>query len=137
MPSSHDQPLPSGNAAVERDAAARCVLLLNIEPATATLFDEWLAHDGLRVQREACTGEALALILIELPFPRQDGAQQLQRLAAAWPGVPVVALSPTFLPGVSPHGEVARQLGAAAVLAAPVSRVTLCAAVASLLGGTA
>ena len=85
------------------------------------------------VIRAAPAGEPLALILIDLPFPRQDGTQRLQQPAQAWPGVPVIALSSTFLPHVAAQGEVARQLGAAAVLPAPVAQGTLRAAVARLI----
>jgi CheY-like chemotaxis protein len=121
------------------DSAAPAVLLLGIEPATAGLFDEWLTRDGLRVLQQARprtgTHERVALIVIDLAFPRRDGARQLHQLAQAWPGVPVLALSSTFLPGVAAQGEVARQLGAAAVLAAPVARDALRGAVAQLLQG--
>ncbi len=132
-------PNPTSDIATSPKAselAPPCVLLIDIEPTTAALFDEWLRLDGLRVRLDAhdCAGQGVALILIELSFPRLDGARQLQLLGLAWPGVPVVALSPTFLPGVSANGEVARQLGAAAVLAAPVSRDSLRRTVAQTLG---
>jgi CheY-like chemotaxis protein len=110
------------------------VLLEDIEAATASLFAEWLTRDGLRVQRHAAPHDPLALIVVDLPFPRQDGAQRLRQLAQAWPGVPVIALSSTFLPHVAVQGELARQLGASAVLPAPVAQGTLRATVASLLG---
>ena len=135
MPPSTEHPdARADRAKLTGSVAAPNVLLLDIEPPTAALFDEWLRREGVRTQREARDGESVALILLELAFPRRDGAQRLQRLAATWPGVPVLVLSPTFLPGVSAQGEVARQLGAAAVLAAPVARDTLRAAVAGLLG---
>lgn len=109
------------------------VLLLDIEPSTAALFDEWLARDGRRIWQGDAPAGAVGLIVIELAYPRQGGRQRLAQLQRQWPGVPVVALSPTFLVGVSPSGEVARQLGAAAVLPAPVSRETLRATVNGLL----
>ncbi len=113
---------------------ARRVLLCDVEPATAALFAEWLAAEGLRADSDASAAEPpAALILIELPFPRQGGQQRLRELARAWPGVPVIVLSPTLLPGVAAQGGVARQLGATAVLAAPVARDTLRAAVAQAL----
>jgi CheY-like chemotaxis protein len=119
--------------AVDDGAARLAVLAQDIEPAMADLYEAWLSLDGLRVRRRAVAGEPIALILADLPFPRQDGAARLRQLAQAWPGVPVLALSSTFLPGVAAQGEVARQLGAAAVLAAPVARDTLRHAVAQLL----
>lgn len=109
------------------------VLLLDLEPAMAGLVDEWLARDGWRVQQDAAHAAGVGLIVIDLPYPRQDGAARVRQLQRAWPGVPVLVLSSTFLPGVPAHGEVARQLGAAAVLASPVARDTLRAVVSKLL----
>jgi CheY-like chemotaxis protein len=130
LPARHDDaPAADGNAV----ASAPAVLLRGIEPEMAALFDEWLTRDRLRVLRQADADERLSLILIDLPFPRQDGAPRLRQLAQAWPGVPVLVLSSTFLPGVAAQGDVAHQLGAAAVLASPVARDTLRAAVAKLL----
>jgi CheY-like chemotaxis protein len=117
------------------DAAAPGVLLIDIEPAMAALLDEWFARDGRRVlQGTTAAACEVGLIVTELAFPRQGGSQRLQQLHAAWPGVPVIVLSPTFHTGVAPQGEVARALGAAAVLPAPVSRETLRAAVARVFG---
>lgn len=113
------------------------VLLLDIEPSTAALFDEWLARDRRCIWQGQAQAGNVGLIVIELAFPRQGGRQRLEQLHRLWPGVPVVVLSPTFLGGVSPSGEVARQLGAAAVLPAPVSRETLRATVNGLLRDSA
>ena len=114
--------------------ATRRVLLCDIEPAMAALLCEWLGAEGFAADIDAARPEPpAALILIELPFPRQHGAQRLRELALQWPGVPLIVLSPTLLPGVSPRGEVARALGAATVLPAPVSRAALRAAVARVL----
>jgi CheY-like chemotaxis protein len=110
------------------------VLLLDIEPAMAELFAEWLAADGLAADTDAALAVPPAvLILIDLPYPRQGGRERLAHLRATWPGVPIVVLSPTLLPGVSPQGEVARALGAAAVLSSPVSREALRGAVLHLV----
>jgi CheY-like chemotaxis protein len=131
-----DSPAQDDSPAVDDGRVAQtAVLVQDIEPTMVDLYEAWLSLDGLRVQRDAVAGEPIALILTDLPFPRQDGATRLRQLAQSWPGVPVLALSSTFLPGVAAQGEVARQLGAAAVLAAPVARDTLRHAVAQLLQG--
>jgi CheY-like chemotaxis protein len=112
----------------------RRVLLLDIEPAMAALLTEWLAADGLAADHDDALPEPpAALIVIDLPFPRQTGRERLAALQRDWLGVPVIVLSPTLLPGVPPQGEVARTLGVAAVLPSPVSREALRAAVAHLL----
>jgi DNA-binding response OmpR family regulator len=129
-------PLPAGGAPADTAAAARAVLLLELDPPMAALIAEWLQREGLRVLQGAAAvrqrGE-VGLIVLELAFPRQGGGERLQRLREAWPGVPVIVLSPTLLPGVQPQGEAARRLGAAALLPAPASRSALLAAVARVL----
>jgi hypothetical protein len=98
------------------------VLLLDIEPAMTALFAEWLAAHGMAADSDAARGEPpAAMVVIGLPFPRQTGRERLAHWRAVWPGVPIVLLSPTLLPGVSPQGEAARSLGAAALLPATVS----------------
>jgi CheY-like chemotaxis protein len=117
-----------------RDLLRQRVLLLDVEPAMAALFSEWLAADGLAADGDASRPEPpAAVILIDLPFPRQGGRERLAQLRNAWPGVPIVVLSPTLLPGVAPQGEVARALGAASVLPSTVSREALLAAVLRLV----
>lgn len=129
-------PLPAGGEPADTATAARAVLLLELEPPMSALVAEWLRHEGLRVLQGTAgvqqRGE-VSLIVLELAFPRQGGGERLQRLHEAWPGVPVIVLSPTLLPGVQPQGEAARRLGAAALLPAPASRSALLAAVARVL----
>jgi DNA-binding NarL/FixJ family response regulator len=134
-----DPTLPRGPSApvTSEDPGGHGVLLLDIEPPTAALFDEWLALDGRRIWHGQAPAGAVDLIVTALAFPRQGGRQRLESLRHRWPGVAVVVLSPTFLVGVSPRGEVARQLGATAVLPAPVTRETLRATVNGLLRDSA
>lgn len=115
------------------------VLLVDIEPGLAALLGEWLGEAGiavlaLRDDELAAWPGRIDLIAVDLPFPRQRGAARVQQLVEARPGTPLLALSPTFFAGVAARGEVARQLGVAAVLATPVGRVDWLAAVGRLLG---
>jgi DNA-binding response OmpR family regulator len=126
-------PDDAGGVAPDR---LRRVLLHDVEPALAGLIAEWLGADGFVADSDASRGEPpVALIVVDLPFPRQAGRDRLDALQRGWPGVPVVVLSPTLLPGVPPRGEVARALGAAAVLPSPLSRQSLRAAIETLLDG--
>lgn len=109
-----------------------CVLVLDADRATFGLVSEWLAADGWRVSDSAASGEAPALVLVDVPFPRHDGAQHLQRIAEALPGVPLIALSPTFFGSVLCTGDCADALGVAGVLPKPVSREALLAGVRKL-----
>lgn len=123
-----------GTGSIQADAAApRGVLLLDLEPMMAALFEEWLAAPGRPVWHGTAGRGAVALVVTVLAFPRQGGSQHLAQLQRAWPGVPVIVLSPTLHAGVPPQGETARQLGAAAVLPTPVSRAALLAAVTRLV----
>jgi CheY-like chemotaxis protein len=114
------------------------VLLVDLEPALAGLLAEWLRQAGIEVcaargaqaSRLPCQAE---LLVTDIPFPRHGPSPRLQALALAWPGMPVLALSPTFFAGVAVGGEVARHLGVAAVLATPVTRDAWLATVQRLL----
>jgi DNA-binding response OmpR family regulator len=109
-----------------------CVLVLDADRATFGLVSEWLAGDGWRVSEAAVPGETPALVLVDVPYPRHDGAQHLKRIADAHPGAPVIALSPTFFGSVLCTGDCADALGVAGVLPKPVSREALVAGVRKL-----
>lgn len=113
------------------------VLLADIEPAMAGLLLEWLADAGITAASadEGAPDLPPGLLLVDLPYPRQSGAARLRTLAQRWPGVPVLAISAAFFAGVPARGELARALGAAGVLPAPVSREALLALVRELLDG--
>ena len=118
-------------------AAARRVLLLDLEPALGALLGEWLAEHGIAtVAASADSPHRLvpaALAVVDVAFPRQDGARRLQALARSLPAMPVLALSPTFFAGVAASGSVAQRLGVAEVLPTPVRRDDLIAAVRRLV----
>jgi DNA-binding NarL/FixJ family response regulator len=102
-----------------------CVLVQGADRSTFGLVSEWLAGEGWRVSESACPGETPALVLVDVPYPRHDGAERLHRIARAHPGAPVIALSPTFFGSVLCTGDCADALGVAGVLPKPVSREAL------------
>lgn len=114
------------------------VLLLDLEPALGGLVAEWLAALGIAtVVANAGAPERLhpaALAIVDIAFPRQGGAERLQALTRVLPGMPLLALSPTFFAGVAGSATVARRLGVAEVLPTPVRRDDLIAAVRRVLG---
>lgn len=116
------------------------MLLVDVDCATAGLLGEWLAGDGCcAVDACACSGidrSRFALAVVDVPFPRDGGQERVQRLQREHPGVPVLALSPTFFSSIACTGAVARGLGVAGVLPKPVSRDALIAAVRRLLRPT-
>lgn len=148
MPDGQDGLAGASSVALEIPPAAepgRRVLLVSADAALRELLGEWLADAGWRACGQAECGqcdEASAqgvfdLLLADIPSPRQGGDEELSRLARAWPGVPVLALSASFFAGVEASGAVARSLGVAAVLPKPLSRDALLAAVHRLTGRAA
>jgi len=116
--------------------AAR-VGVVDADRALLGLLDGWLAEEGLRVV-DARVGGALLhdyfdLIIVDVPYPRQGGTSVLKRIAIEHPRTPILALSSTFFSGVECNGPVAQALGVASVLAKPVKRDALVAAVRNLL----
>lgn len=111
-------------------AAPAGVLLIGADADTRALLGEWLGADGWRVDHELPqAGSPPALALVDVPYARDGCADQARRLAAAYPGTPLLALSPTFFGSVLCDGDCARKLGVAGVLPKPVARAALLAAV--------
>lgn len=111
----------------------RCrVLVIGADNATYGLLAQWLEDAGCEAVDEADAPCAPAggwqVVVVEVPFPR-DGLAGLRQVGARHPGVPVLALSATFLPHVARSGETARALGVAGVLPKPLQREALVAAV--------
>jgi CheY-like chemotaxis protein len=123
----------SASPSFDEPAARRArVRLVGTEPAITTLLTEWLHDAGHEVQ--AAAGGLPSVIVVDVPFPRRDGAARVQALQRACPGTPIIVLSATLLGSVASQGAVARELGVAAVLSAPLQREALLAALAGALG---
>jgi len=122
---------------IGKDFRPARVLVVDADAALLGLLREWLGAYGHRIL-ETCAVDAAApqpvdLVAVDVPFPRQGGADVLRRVANYYPGTPVLALSSSFFPGIASDGAVARALGVASVLPIPVARDALIAAVHGLL----
>jgi hypothetical protein len=125
-----DTSAPDISARTQRPLHA---LLIDVEPATTGLIELWLGADGWLLRSDARPGDAVDLVVVELAFPRRADRQRIRTLCEVWPDAPVIVLSPTFFADVPAQGDVARQLGVAAVLATPLSHEALRSTVARLL----
>lgn len=111
------------------DALAPRVLAVDVDGPLLGLLEQWL--EGCEVLASP-GGGPVDLVIADLPYPRQAG-ERLQALAAAHPGVPILALSSSFLGEIPGGGALARSLGVAGALAKPVTQAALLAAVRRLL----
>jgi DNA-binding response OmpR family regulator len=113
------------------------VLVVDADRVTFELLHEWLAAAGIAaVEADADPGTTdadCALALVDVAFPRDEGLEVLRRVAAQYPHMPILAMSPGFFSNVECTGPCARQLGVAGVLPKPVARDALVAAVRELL----
>jgi DNA-binding response OmpR family regulator len=107
------------------------------------LLEEWLNKAGYRVHAVASHDlrnnrleEILAaadLVIVSVYMPKQAGPQLVREIQAVHPGVPVIAISGQFLPGLSADGAIAQALGVQRVIAKPFTRTDLLGAVRAII----
>jgi DNA-binding response OmpR family regulator len=102
------------------------------------LLVEWLSGAGYRVQISAPLGIQPAgtvdLVIVSISSPKHAGARQIEDIQAAYPGIPLIALSGQFRGGLSSVGGTARSLGVAQVIAKPLTRDELLEAINAMIG---
>lgn len=118
-------------------AAPRRVLVVDTDPVLFGLLQEWLGECGCIAvgvsAGVARNDDRFDLVIVDIPVPRQGGAELVTRIANQHPGVPILALSSCFFASIPCQGEVARALGVASALPKPVSHDVLQSAVRALL----
>jgi len=125
----------SGIVVIEDDALLRSLLV------------EWLMSEGYRVDaadtfEAAMPGAGVApsedakprLLIVDVFMPRGRGIERLRSARSAYPGVPIVAISGQFRPGVGATGAAAEALSVDRVVAKPFEREAMLDAVRSLIG---
>jgi CheY-like chemotaxis protein len=111
------------------------VLVVDVDAALTGLLAEWLAPLGVEVreERDAVPGARYDLLIVDLPFPRQDAARRVERVMHEHPDTPIIAVSAAFFSNVVCCGAMACTLGVVGVLPKPVPREDLLSIVQRLL----
>jgi DNA-binding response OmpR family regulator len=116
-------------------ATSPLIRIIGADRPTYDLLTEWLTSAGFAVanaEDPAVPGLAV-LAIVDVPFTRHGGQELVQRVAAQYPGILMLALSPTFFSNVRCGGNCARALGVDGVLPKPVARDALIATIRNLL----
>jgi DNA-binding response OmpR family regulator len=124
------------------------IFLIEEDVLLRSLLVEWLTAEGYRVDvgRSVDTGAADAatsatsdlskveLLIVDVFMPRGHGIERLRSARLAHPGVPVIAISGQFSPGIGAAGAAAAALNVDRVVAKPFEREVMLDAVRSLIG---
>ncbi|HEY4971130.1 MAG TPA: response regulator [Steroidobacteraceae bacterium] len=101
------------------------------------LLQEWLTGAGYRVSAVAPYGPpphvAADLVIVSIGMPKHTGSRVADKIRAAHPGTPIIAISAQFRADLSTAGTTAQTLGVAQVIAKPLSRDALLAAVSAII----
>jgi DNA-binding response OmpR family regulator len=100
------------------------------------LLQEWLTGAGYRVGAATICGPRpleADLVIVNIGMPKQAGSRVAEEIRAAHPGTPIIAISAQFRADLSTAGTTAQSLGVAQVMAKPLSRDTLLAAVRAII----
>jgi DNA-binding response OmpR family regulator len=102
------------------------------------LLGEWLSHAGYHLHPHDPAGSSLRqppdLVVMSVQMPKEDALGRLRIVRTVHPGTPVIALSSQFRSGLSSTGAAAQVLGVTRVLAKPLTRSQLLAAVEGVIG---
>ncbi len=117
------------------------ILVVDDDALMRGLLAEWLGAAGYRVREAEHGGAALQmlrnrranLLITDMDMPGRDGAQTMVEARRVVPGLPVIAISGGTHEGQESWMAIARNFGAARVLAKPFGREALLAAVEDIL----
>jgi DNA-binding response OmpR family regulator len=100
------------------------------------LLEEWLTSAGYRVSAVTpCAPPHVEadLVIVNIGMPKHAGARAADNIRAAYPGTPIIAISAQFRADLSTAGTTAQTLGVAQVIAKPLTRNALLAAVSAII----
>jgi DNA-binding response OmpR family regulator len=114
------------------------IVLYEEDDLMRALLTEWLRDAGYGVQGVVADGiqtpRRVDLLIVSLYMPKHTGAKVIREFQSAHPGTPLIALSGQFRGGLSSAGLTARTLGAAQLIAKPLTRDALLRAVRAMIG---
>jgi DNA-binding response OmpR family regulator len=101
-----------------------------------SLLVEWLSEAGYYVYESGVPerNPAVNLVIVSIQMPKHGGVGVIQAMREMHPGTPLIALSSQFRSGLSSNGAAAQALGVMRVLAKPLTRSELLAAVDNVIG---
>jgi len=101
------------------------------------LIEEWLTGAGYCVRAVAPCNPAAEvaadLVIVDIEMPKYAGARTADKIRAAHPRTPIIAISAQFRADLSTAGTTAQDLGVARVIAKPLTRDALLAAVSAII----
>src|SRR6266849_838993 len=112
---------------VEDEEKMRDLLRRMLERASFTVMTAPHGREALKLFRE----HPVDLAITDLMMPEMDGFELIRELTAQWPSIRIIAIS-----GADIRLDMARQLGAKAVLKKPVTGAALVKAVEQVLAGS-
>jgi DNA-binding response OmpR family regulator len=112
------------------------ILIYEADLLMRGLLQEWLTGAGYRVAVVAACGPRpleADLVIVNIGMPKHAGSRVADEIRAAHPKTPIIAISAQFRADLSTAGTIAQSLGVAQVIAKPLSRDTLLAAVRAII----
>ena len=113
------------------------IVVFEADDLMRELLQEWLTGAGYRVSAvtpcDPPPHVATDLVIVNIGMPKHAGTRNADRFRAAYPGTPIIAISAQFRADLSTAGTTARALGVAQVIAKPLTRDALLAAVSAII----
>ena len=109
------------------------VALCESDALLRSLLGEWLQRADYEPLPELAASRRVALVVADLPAPRQGGAARIAGLRQRFPGAKVLAISGQFMACLNGATATALALGADAVLAKPFSSAVFIDAVRAIV----
>jgi len=118
-------------------AAMLRILVCEADDLMRGLIEEWLTSVGYCVRAvvpcNPAPEVAADLVIVDIEMPKYAGAQAADKIRAAHPRTPIIAISAQFRADLSTAGTTAQYLGVARVIAKPLTRNALLAAVSGII----